>query len=85
MANRYPQLPLFHALSIRAANFPGLFEDSEINVIANAVSPSVPAVAPVPAKTAASKGKSDRPAEAKAKNPPGVGEFSFSVTGKAGA
>ncbi|MBA8849368.1 uncharacterized protein involved in outer membrane biogenesis [Ochrobactrum intermedium] len=84
MANRYPQLPLFHALSIRAANFPSLFEDSEINVIANAVSPSVPAVAPVPAKTAASKGKSDRPAEAKAKNPPGVGEFSFSVTGKAG-
>ncbi|KAB2685260.1 MULTISPECIES: AsmA family protein [Brucella/Ochrobactrum group] len=85
MANRYPQLPLFHALSMRAANFPGLFEDSEINVIANAVSPSMPAAAgKTPAKTAASKDKSDRPVEAKAKNPPGVGEFSFSVTGKAG-
>lgn len=83
MANRYPQLPLFHALSMRAANFPGLFENSEINVIANAVSPSVP-VAKASAKNPASKGKSDRPAEAKAKNPPGVGEFSFSVTGKTG-
>ncbi|MEJ5019801.1 AsmA family protein [Ochrobactrum vermis] len=84
MANRYPQLPLFHALSIRAANFPGLFEDSEINVIANAVAPSVPKVDKTPAKSVAAKGKSARPAEANTKNAPGVGEFSFSVTGKAG-
>lgn len=84
MANRYPQLPLFHALSMRAANFPGLFEDSEINVIANAVAPSVPKADKAPAKSTASKGKSARPAEVKTKNVPGVGEFSFSVTGKTG-
>ncbi|MFV0800113.1 AsmA family protein [Brucella sp. MAB-22] len=84
MANRYPQLPLFHALSLRAANFPGLFEDSEINVIANAVAPSVPVANKTPAKGAASKGKSARPAEANTKSAPGVGEFSFSVTGKTG-
>jgi len=69
---------------LRAANFPGLFEDSEINVIANAVAPSVPVADKTPAKGAASKGKSARPAEANTKSAPGVGEFSFSVTGKTG-
>ncbi|MBB5702691.1 uncharacterized protein involved in outer membrane biogenesis [Ochrobactrum daejeonense] len=84
MANRYPQLPLFRALSMRAAGFPGLFEDSEINVVANAVAPSVSQAETSPARSGASKEKSARPAEAKNRISPGVGEFSFSVTGKTG-
>ena len=84
MANRYPQLPLFRALSARAANFPGLFEDSEINVIANAVAPVRPETQANPAKNGAAKGKSARPADTKTKTSPERGEFSFSVTGKTG-
>ncbi len=84
MANRYPQLPLFHALSIRAANFPGLFDDSEINIIANAVAPLGAKAENMPTRSGASREKSAKPVETKGKNATDVGEFSFSITGKAG-
>ncbi|ADZ66497.1 MULTISPECIES: AsmA family protein [Brucella] len=84
MANRYPQLPLFRALSMRAANFPGLFDDSEINIIANAVAPADGALKKTLAKNAAAREKSAKPIEANVNKAPGVGEISFSITGKSG-
>lgn len=83
VAHRHPQIPLFRSLSARADNFPGLFEDSEINIVANAA--AAPRVDAAPAK-AASTGKAGRMVETKTttKTPAGGEEFSFSVTGKAG-
>lgn len=40
LAARFPQLPLFTALETRAQNYPGLFDDSEINLVANALTAS---------------------------------------------
>ncbi|WP_343312318.1 AsmA family protein [Brucella sp. BE17] len=85
MANRYPQLPLFRVLSVRAADFPGLFEDSEINVIANATAPNRQLPHEAIAKNNAAREKTARPSENRSKMPAGNGELSFSVTGKTGA
>jgi len=77
VANRYPQVPLMHALSVRAGNFPGLFSDSRIDIVANAIAPTrTPAK---PDQTA----KGARKEAAKTETPSG-GEISFSVSGKAG-
>lgn len=81
-ANRHPQLPLFHALSIRAADFPGLFANSEINIIANAVAPLRPSVEAASGKGEGASGKAARPLDPRQKNADDAGEISFSVTGK---
>ncbi|MBC2885913.1 AsmA family protein [Ochrobactrum sp. CM-21-5] len=82
MTNRYPHLPLFHALSTRAGNFPGLFADSEINVLVNAVAPARPQSENGDGKSRSAK--SARATDVKTKDSAGSGEFSFSVTGKSG-
>ncbi len=81
-ANRHPQLPLFHALSIRAADFPGLFANSEINIIANAVAPLRPPVETASAKGEGASGKAARALAPRQKNADDSGEISFSMTGK---
>ncbi|PWL16984.1 cell envelope biogenesis protein AsmA [Falsochrobactrum shanghaiense] len=85
MAHRHPQVPLFRSLSARADNYAGLFEDSEINIIANAV-------APPKAETDdanAVNGTGDGGKAARSKNGPekaaaNGGEVSFSLSGRAG-
>ncbi len=84
MANRYPQLPLFRALSVRAVDFPGLFEGSEINVIANATAPNRQLPPEANTKNNAERNKTARPSENSSKMPAGNGELSFSVNGKTG-
>lgn len=84
-AHRHPQVPFFRSLSARADNYPGLFEDTEINIIANAVAPpSNVAASATAASKNAGKDKSARTKEANTKTPAKGGEASFSVTGKAG-
>ncbi|OYR13643.1 AsmA family protein [Brucella grignonensis] len=85
VAHRHPQIPLFRSLSSRADNYPGLFDDTEINIIANAVAAPHGNAAPMPATgKSVGKDKSSRTKEANTKNPARGGEASFSVTGKAG-
>lgn len=79
LANRYPDLPLFAALARRADNFPGLFADSEINLVGNAVAASVPAsVTPNSGKTARNA------KDAANSDQPKPSEASLSVSGKSG-
>lgn len=80
-AHRHPQVPFFRSLSARADNYPGLFEDTEINIIANAVAPTGNGVTAAPV---AGSAKGSRAKEVPAKTPAKGGEASFSVTGKAG-
>ncbi len=89
VAHRHPQIPFFRSLSARADNYPGLFDDTEINIIANAVAAPNGDAAPVAAaNNSAGKNagtdKSARTKEANTKTPAKGGEASFSVTGKAG-
>ena len=89
VAHRHPQIPFFRSLSARADNYPGLFDDTEINIIANAVAAPNGDAAPVAAAdNSAGKNagtdKSARTKEANTKTPAKGGEASFSVTGKAG-
>ncbi|MFD1199485.1 AsmA family protein [Brucella gallinifaecis] len=81
VAHRHPQIPFFRSLSERADNYPGLFEDTQINIIANAIAPSDPDIEPAPVSGNA---KGARAIEVPAKIPAKGGEASFSVTGKAG-
>lgn len=80
-AHRHPQIPLLRSLSARADNYPGLFDDTQINIIANAVAAPSGDGAPVPAT---GKDKGARTKETPTKAPAKGGEASFSVTGKAG-
>ncbi|HWT62573.1 MAG TPA: AsmA family protein [Ochrobactrum sp.] len=85
VAHRHPQIPFFRSLSARADNYPGLFDDTEVNIIANAVAAPNSESVPVPAaNNNAGKNKSARTKEASTKTPAKGGEASFSVTGKAG-
>lgn len=85
VAHRHPQIPFFRSLSARADNYPGLFDDTEINIIANAVAaPSADAAAMPAASKNTGNDKSARTKETTAKTPARGGEASFSVTGKAG-
>lgn len=81
VAHRHPQVPFVRSLSARADNYSGLFEDTEINIIANAVAPSSDANATVPV---AGSAKGSRAKEIPVKKPAKGGEASFSVTGTAG-
>ncbi len=85
VAHRHPLIPFFRSLSARADNYPGLFDDTEINIIANAVAAPNGNAAPMPAAGEnVGKDKSSRTKEANTKTPAEGGEASFSVTGKAG-
>lgn len=85
VAHRHPQIPFFRSLSARVDNYPGLFDDTEVNIIANAVAAPNSESVPVPAaNNNAGKNKSARTKEASTKTPAKGGEASFSVTGKAG-
>ncbi|OYR22366.1 AsmA family protein [Brucella thiophenivorans] len=81
VAHRHPQIPFFRSLSARADNYPGLFDDTQINIIANAVAAPSGDVAPVPTT---GNDKGSRTKETATKAPAKGGEASFSVTGKAG-
>lgn len=88
VAHRHPQIPFFRSLSARADNYPGLFDDTEINIIANAVSApggdriSAPAKNNPPGSDKGSRTK--QASDVSTKAPAKGGEASFSVTGKAG-
>ncbi|PYE90131.1 AsmA family protein [Phyllobacterium leguminum] len=51
LAARYPAVPLFTALAKRAAAYPGLFSDSELTLVSNAVGPVADKAATVEKKS----------------------------------
>lgn len=82
MAHRHPEVPLFRSLAVRADHYRGLFEDSEINIIARGEAPPRHELEPS-ARADNKEGKGTRP-DLSHRGPPLGGEFSFSLSGKTG-
>ncbi len=75
LAQRFPHVPLFTALAKRAAAYPGLFTDSELTLVGNAVRS--------PVRQAQGDGKKAQAGSGQAQGEDGS-EFSFSAHGKTG-
>ncbi|MBV2143910.1 AsmA family protein [Falsochrobactrum sp. TDYN1] len=82
MAHRHPQVPFFRTLSARADNYPGLFEDSQINIIANAV--AAPKAGADNGVVDSVNGNKSPRRNGSAKSAANGGEFSFSISGHTG-
>ncbi|MFC0244412.1 AsmA family protein [Falsochrobactrum ovis] len=82
MAHRHPEVPVFRSLAVRADNYRGLFEDSEINIIARGEAPPRHDLEP-PVSAENKEGKSTR-VDASHKASRMGDEFSFSLSGKTG-